>query len=822
MKTASSVMAIAIASLTISAAAFAQAASPASQEVAQDAVEGIQEIVVTATKRETNLQKTPISISVVGAEMIRDRKVQSLLDLGDGSVPSLRVATFEARQSALTIGIRGIVPLDANQVAREQGVGIYIDGVYLARQHGLNAALFDVERIEVLKGPQGTLFGRNTEGGALSIVSRAPTGEFGGSISAGVGNLGAYNVLAHIDLPAFHNISFKFDGVVSKQGPVTANPLPGQAGWGQYDRQGMRLSMRWKPSDDFTLDIAGDISRDANTPFYNQLLNNNPNVCVAGPAASQPNCVGPGNAPTILTGSPPALSPLVQIVNDRIMRVADIGVVQQESVDRTKGVSARISYKPSDSLELRSITAYRTVFAEQWDNAGGAHRVPAVRPGCTGNACNFSRYSLSDLSQKQFTQELQAVGTLPRVNYVAGLYYFWESVQEAAATPSTMAFNSTLTSVVTLDPCVGAAGFGWQRGCRSIDRNSQATAKSYAVYGQGEYSVTDTIRITLGGRYTHDDKNGLLTVVNNRPVPLSFNQKTNRFTPLAIIAWSPAENVNVYAKYSRGYRTGGAGSRSVTFRTFGPEDVDSYEVGLKSELFDRRVRLNLAGYMMDRKNSQIDFSYTTFDPLLNTTRNSLDTVNAPGISKIRGIEADLTVAPVKGLTMGASYAYTYTDVPLVANPSTGVLQKAYIVFTPRNAASATIDYQVPVGDATLKFNLNAAYSQSTQAFDQIPTRNDASFIVNGRIALQDISLGQGGQKLVISVWSRNLLNEQYVYRRDIQNSVGGNQSTISAPVTINGVTYPVGTVASSINSVIGDYGTFNTPRTFGIDATIRF
>lgn len=162
---------------------------------------GLTDIVVTATKRETNLQKTPISISVMGAEMIRERKVQSLLDLADGGVPSLRVAPFESRQSALTIGIRGIVPLDANQPAREQGVGIYIDGVYLGRQHGLNTGLFDVERVEVLKGPQGTLFGRNTEGGAVSIIAKAPTGEFGGRLDGGFGSLGTYNAGLHLNLP---------------------------------------------------------------------------------------------------------------------------------------------------------------------------------------------------------------------------------------------------------------------------------------------------------------------------------------------------------------------------------------------------------------------------------------------------------------------------------------------------------------------------------------------------------------------------------------------------------------------------------------------
>jgi len=156
--------------------------------IAAPANQGLGDIVVTATRRETNLQRTPLAISVVNTQVLADRHVQSLYDFADGAVPSLRVATFEARQSALTVGIRGIVPLDANQPAREQGVGIYIDGVYLGRQHGLNAALFDVQRIEVLKGPQGTLFGRNTEGGALNIVTARPTGEFGGRISGSIGN----------------------------------------------------------------------------------------------------------------------------------------------------------------------------------------------------------------------------------------------------------------------------------------------------------------------------------------------------------------------------------------------------------------------------------------------------------------------------------------------------------------------------------------------------------------------------------------------------------------------------------------------------------
>ena len=158
-------------------AAFAAVAAPAlaqqgPSDIEDPSVTVLDQVIVTATKRETALQDTPIAISVVDAQTLENRQVQSLLDLFDGAVPSLRVSTFESRQSALTVGIRGIVPNDANQPAREQGVGVYLDGVYLGRQQGLNATMLDIERVEVLRGPQGTLFGRNTEGGAVSLITR--------------------------------------------------------------------------------------------------------------------------------------------------------------------------------------------------------------------------------------------------------------------------------------------------------------------------------------------------------------------------------------------------------------------------------------------------------------------------------------------------------------------------------------------------------------------------------------------------------------------------------------------------------------------------
>ena len=434
------------------------AANPA--DTAAPASDQLGDIVVTATKRETNLQETPIAISVLSNEALADRHVLSLFNLADGSVPSLRVATFEARQSALTIGIRGIVPYDQNQTARDAGVGVYVDGVVLGKSQGLNAALFDVERIEVLKGPQGTLFGRNTEGGALSIVTKAPTGVFDGRVVGGVGNYGSRNAEAHIDLPSFANISLKLDGVYQHQDPTVKDPLAGSTGWNYYDRKGGRIAARWQPFDGFTADIAYDYARDDNTPQYSQLLNYNPNgynvgsytnpttgavgtsLFFGGAACNTSNGAGGVNNPCI---APKA--PLVG-VHPNAQTVADVGVPQQPSTDITHGVSANLKYKVMPGLELRSITAWRGVSTDQWDNSGGPERVTFVPNGA------FSRYSLSFLRQHQFSQEFQAVGHVDQFDYVVGAYYYTEDASEYAATPSSNLWNADGTAYTIRSPIV--------------------------------------------------------------------------------------------------------------------------------------------------------------------------------------------------------------------------------------------------------------------------------------------------------------------------------------------------------------------------------
>ena len=768
-------------------------------QVAQATTDFPEQVVVSATRRETFLQDTPIAISAVSADELEKSHVVSLIDLASGQLPYLRVATFEARQSALTVGIRGIVPFDANQTARDQGVGIYLDGVYLGRQQGLNTALLDIERIEVLRGPQGTLFGRNTEGGAVSIITRGPSGVFGMRVTAGIGNYGQHDAGIHVDLPKYANVAVKFDAELEHQDATVSNPLSGQTGWNYFNRYGMRLAARWTPMENFTADFAVDSSVDENTPFFSQLVNYNPlNKTVGVYDLTTNRLVAPGapvGAPTCSTCIAP-LSPLVQVHTDRQTQ-AEIGVPQQPSVDKTDGFMATMQYTFSDALAIKSITAWRGVSTHQWDNSGGAHRT-IYAPNA-----NFSRYSLSFLKQHQFSEELQALGSIPTLDYVVAGYYFNEHAFEEAATPSSNKWNATgtgytINSEVAIPP-ITSGNQGWDfPNSWFVQRASRAKAESYSMFGQATWTPAglDALHITGGARWTHDKRNGLLFTVVGKPTNFTFNFKDDRVDPLGTISYDVSQDINVYFTYATGFRAGGANDRSQTFTAFGPESVKSYEIGAKTEWFDKRVRLNLAGYIMDRNGTQTDFDNVDTNPTSPTFNlHTEETRNAPGTSHIKGIEADLTIRVTDQLTWGVSYARTDIEVPPTPNPFLGnVLFPVVVVFTPPNAASSSLDYELPLeGNMSARFHIDAAYSDAMYSFQAEPlVKTQSSFIVNGRISLADVPLGQF-QNLTLSLWGRNLFNETHIYRRSAANA-----------------------------AVLGDYANFNPPRTFGIQGEVRF
>lgn len=730
----------------------ADAPAPAEAGVSLD------EVVVTAQKRKTNLQDTPIAISAMDGEALKARHVQSVEDLGDGSIPSLRVAPFFARKSALTIGMRGIGALgDANQPARDQAVGVYVNGVYLGRAQGLGSALYDVERIEVLKGPQGTLFGRNTEGGAVSIVTKAPTGVFGMNTTVGYGSDDGYKVETHIDLPSFHDVSVKIDGLVSKRDGTVTNPTTsGQPDFNSYDKRGFQVEALWRPTDAFSLDYAFDDSYDGSTPYYVQLLKK---------------------------GSL-ALAPLTPVQPDRADR-ASVGVPLRVSEGFTWGHRLNLGWKLSDDLELKSISSYRKLKQGQYDN--GAVALSVFAPNAP-----FARYSIANVHQDQFSQEFQAIGKTSRLDYVVGAFYYRENVDDNAQTPNSLQWNATGTAYTTLSLDLNAVPF---------DRVSQVTTTSYGVFGQGVWTppiLDDKAHVTVGGRLTKDEKKGSLDIVNGAlPTYVDANKNTvtgiipldeswNHFDPLVTLAYDVSPDINVYGRWSTGYKAGGANSRSLTYRAFDPEKVSMFELGAKSEFWDRRARFNVAAYAGDIKDAQVDFNVL----ILNNNRGTLETTNA-ATGKTKGFEADFALAPVEGLTLSGGYAYTKVTLSKAFNPFTNAQSTIYPLYTPRNAFSLAADYQRPAFGATLRAHLDANYADAQYTSTTDPTLSDDSFIVNGRLALTDIRLAEGSPALQLSLWSRNLLDEAHVFLRNT-------------------------------NAALGTYGIYNEPRTFGVEANVKF
>jgi iron complex outermembrane receptor protein len=762
---------------------------------------GLSEVIVTAQKRSENVQKVPVSISVLSAQGLADSHIQSLGDLENGGIPSLHVVPFASRPFSVILNIRGVGLLsDANQPARDQGTGVYVDGVYLGRPQGLNAALYDIESLEVLKGPQGTLFGRNTEAGAVNITTKKPTGQFHFDAGGSVGNFGSYTTEAHLDTAEYNNFSVKVDGLVEARDGTVKNPMVGASDFGAYSRRGLRAQLQWRPMANLTVNYAYDTGHDSETTLYQSV-------------------VSAGTSP---------VAPLLAIHPDRV-DVAPVGVPEAPSIGVQSGHTVTAKWVATPALTIKSISSYRDLTQNQFDNSAVDTAV------FTPNGA-FSRYSLAKFDQFQYSEELQAIGQVDRLKYVVGALAFHEHTNDQAQAFNTLQFNSTGTAATLIsygpnnlvnnygapittvvNPLFPYAG---------VDRASRASTTSYGVYGQATYTppiFEDRLHVTGGGRWTDDLKRGELILTNNAPPvnqfgqsgALGFDKSWSRFDPMVNAAFDVTSNAEVYGKWSTGYRSGGANSRSLDYKPFNPETVSMFEVGLKSELFDHRARFNIAGYAGTYKDIQIDFSapYYTFgangQPLPgSTTRTTTETFNAPGTGKLHGIETEFMVIPVEGLTIAANYAWNYVHIPAVVNPyptyvpnvgevysTTAVAQNQ--VYTPEHAVSLSSDYVRPIIDYTMRLHLDGNWDSgsygSTTAYvaPGVPQiKSQSGLTVNGRIELAGIQLAPNA-KMTVALWSRNLLDKQYLYTRSY--SITGGVS-----------------------------GVFNTPREFGLEGKLKF
>ncbi len=681
---------------------------------------GIAEIVVTAQKRAQNVQDVPIAISAFAGNALKERAVADVSSLSNIS-PNVTLdagSPFSGSSSVLSAYVRGIGQSDfaANF---DPGVGVYLDGVYLARTVGANLDLPDVQRIEVLKGPQGTLFGRNTIGGAISIVTRDPgnTTSFRGDITTG-----RYNRLdmnASVDLPVSDTLAFAITGASRhRDGYLNRIPYPGAATYatdpesafrangtdrsaqeGGQSEWSLRGKMVWRPTNRLTIRVSGDYMRQNQQGTANKLIKTTSsmpstlaflyNTCINTPQAglaaaglsalcgSRGTPLNPGQMLGGIGGVNVDADPNNNRLpyDDRfVTNSIDTSYATGINFSKMKawGLSATVDYELADGLSLKSITGYRDL---DW----------ATGLDADGSPLNILEFSFG-LKNWQFSQELQLVGqTLDnKLKFVLGGYYFKE--------------RSHMNDYVTFD-----------QGLIQIDGPNYLDTKNYAFFGQADYEISPLVSVTVGGRYTNEKKtfnggqsdlNGFFYKVSGCTTygnpcssllgfpdpnqPLRFvvsqdqHQKFNNFSPKLGIQLHPSRDVMVYGSWSKGYKTGGWTTRlSAPLNyapTFNPEKAETFEAGIKSELLDRHLQINAAVFTTRYSDIQLNFQL-----------GISPTIQNAGDARIKGFEVEAVLAPVAGLTINSSIGYTqakYTSVLPGAVVAPNTLQAGVFVGAP--------------------------------------------------------------------------------------------------------------------------------------------
>lgn len=633
----------------------------------------LEEMVVTARRREEGLQDAPIAISAFTGESLAYRGITRLDEIVS-FVPSLTLQNnpaFGGSSNSAAIFLRGVGQKDFLPTT-EPGVGLYVDGVYIARSVGGILDLVDVERLEVLRGPQGTLFGRNTIGGAISIttIKPQPGGDFEAEVSAAYGTDDRINVKGAAMLPVSDTVairasaaSFQQDGYVDRDDGTDL---------GDDDTQTGRLALAWLPNDRLRIDLAADATRDRENGPAMQLLGIDftdlsqlDGLVAAVPppmafihnvttGALQPGvpCAVTDAAGNGITSNPAAPDCFDNRYVNRDGNGDNQGTAPTQSDTDIWGVSANVEYQFGDAMTLKSITAWRDLesdFGRDGDHS--PHRIV---------------HFFDELQQDQFTQEFQLLGSADKLTWILGAYYFAEDGDNEN----------------TLDFTVSNFRSGG-----SFDN------EAWAAFAQATYDITDRWHLTLGGRYTDETKKfkpdqviyqnyyaGISEVVppDNPLAALdapflqagtailpSVEKKIeiDEFTPMANLSFDVTDEVMLYLSYSEGFKSGGFTQRVFPpivpgftappdasdedlIPTYDPEYVDAYELGVKSTLMDGRLRLNAATFYSEYDDLQVQ----VFNSVAPVTENI-------GSATISGFELEVQAAPGDGWLVEASFSY---------------------------------------------------------------------------------------------------------------------------------------------------------------------
>lgn len=705
----------------------------------------LEEITVTARRRAESLQDTPIAISVLTANDLNVRQVQSADQLADitPNVTFDPVAFASGRNSAAQIYIRGIGQTDFTAVT-DPGVGLYIDGVYFARSIGAVLDFLDVDQVQILRGPQGTLFGRNTIGGAILVNSRKPSDEMSGSIKVEIGSDSKLFATGYLDLPFSETLKSKF--AVSRRvrdGYVTR--VTDGEDFGDDDTWGARAAFLWTPTENFEAFVTADYTkeRENGTPivsggvndlqFFASIVNFVDFSCGA-PFPFAP--------PTSTNGNPNCAN-----------ETAFIGEFKNGGIFSTAteldmwGVGVTLTWDVSDLLTIESISAYRDIdsFAAL-DVDGTPHEIFATHN-------NFEHH--------QFSQELQFSGTAldDRLKWLIGLYYFEEEATDD-------------DSVLLATGNIHSGGF--------IDNDSAA------LFGQATYDVTDRLSLTFGLRRTEDTKRftpdqfvtgesllgpfgvepgSALTALGPQPIgtrlltKAEFIRKFDDTSAIASIAYKWTDNILTYFSFSEGFKSGGFDQRfeapvpSGEPSGFEPEFATSYELGFKTDLFENRLRLNAAFFHTDYEDLQIVIR-ETFNPI---------TFNG-GEVDINGFELEGVFVPNPNLMITAAVGYIDAEyVKLsdeVINNPTPILLDNKLVNTPEFSTSLGVAYTIvrrEWGTVTPRFDWSFHGESYNDAVNSPQVKQDSYHMLNAAVIFES---PDGHWEAMLA--GRNLLDETYV------------------------------------------------------------
>jgi len=708
----------------------------------------VEEITVTARKREESLQHTPVAVTAFTGEGLEARNLTDLMGVADFA-PNVDIRSSNAGSgsgSNSQITIRGVGQLDF-LITTDPGVGTYVDGIYFARSMGGVMDLLDLERVEILRGPQGTLYGKNTIGGAINLISRKPGDEFGGSVEVTAGRFNRIDARGSVNIPVVENELAALISVSSKNADGYGYRTTDNADLGTEESTAARAALRWTPSEAVTVDLALDGTRKRQSSVVTTLTA----VNEAAPVLNLYNAV------SMLSGG---VNPLYVPVVPEDPFVSSGSGPNRDDLDAW-GMSAIVTWE-SGELTLKSLTAYRELSAH-FGRDGDNSTVPYL-------------HTENDVDQDQFSQEFQLSGLHMdgRLKWVAGVYYFEEDAKDFTKTKLASSLYQGLealpSAMIPIAPGVFAGGAG--NPVNALFDNdflidSAIDITNYSGYAHATYNITKQLGLTVGARYTHEKKDYFINDVRaSSGVPIvdnvSIDDSWSSFSPKGGLEYQVNDDVLTYFTVSRGFKSGGFNGRPTTsaeeVQSFDPEYLTAYELGLKSDLLDRRLRINVTGFYYDYTDIQLTVSTAT------ASGNFVALTENAGKARSKGLELELQAAPVNGLLIEGAVGYIDAEYRDVGTAQNVTLDSAF-VNTPEWTANSSVSYSLPLANGgSLTFRGNWSYRskyyvnpQNDEAMAQ-----DGFSLFGARVTYAD---PDGRWKL--AAFGTNLTNKKY-----INNGVG--------------------------------------------------